>query len=323
MSSFIENMIIGEEDFNEALESTILPWVKEHVKDGYITAEDGTKLHYNMAIHPEEKSSVVISHGFCEFTSKFYEVMYYFYKMGYSVFIAEYRGYGFSQRLVSEIDKAHIDDYDKYVIDLHSFMNQIVESESKTKEYILYAHSMGGCIGTLYMEKYPDTFKKAVLSSPLMQMNFGNIPEWSVGLLLILAFATGRSKSYAPSNHGFDGKNIFEKSSALSKTRYDYGFNERLREEHYTTYGGTYGWVKASIKAINDLHKNAGKIKTPILLLQAGLDTKVKNEGQNKFCSEADNVELVCFDDSKHEIFNALYKDRVNYYKKIFEWIDK
>lgn len=323
MNSFNDGLIIGEEEFKTILESNILPWVREYVKEGYITAEDGTKLHYNMAIHPEEKASVVISHGFCEFTSKFYEVMYYFYKMGYSVFIVEYRGYGFSDRLVSEIDKAHIDDYDKYIIDLHCFMNQIVTIESKTKEYILFAHSMGGCIGTLYMEKYPNTFKKAVLSSPLMQMNFGNIPEWSVGLLLFLAVATGKSKSYAPSNHGFDGNNVFKTSSALSKTRYDYGFNERLREKNYTTYGGTYGWVKASIKAIKTLHKNADRIKTPILLLQAGLDTKVKNEGQDKFCKEVENIEFVRFDGSKHEIFNALYKDRVNYYKKIFEWINE
>lgn len=321
MKQFDETMIIGEEDFPDALEQKIKPWIEEHLEEGYIHSSDGTRLHYHCAVHPQEVGAVAFSHGFCEFVSKYHEIMYYFYQMGYSVFFVEYRGHGFSQRYVEELDRVYVKDYQEYVEDLDALVHQVMMEKSLSKKYFLYAHSMGGCIATLYLEQHPEVFGAAILSAPLLQMNFRDVPEWAVSILMVWSKIARWDLRYVPGQKGFDNVYVFATSSAQSETRYRYVFSERQREPHYTSYGGTYAWTGASVRAIKKAHKNATEIKVPVLLFQAGLDTMVKPEGQNRFVRETSQTEMVRFEDSKHEIFNALEEVRKPYYKKIFEFL--
>ena len=185
----VKAVLISDEDFAARLEDTIKPWVAEHLQEEYFTSFDGTRIHTHYAIHPKEKASIVISHGFCEFAGKFHEVMYYMYEMGYSVFFIEHRGHGFSDRAdcIHEWDRVYVKDYGEYVQDMHEFMEQVVKKHSLTHKYYLYAHSMGGAIGTLFLEKYPEVFERAVLSSPMLQVNFGKNPTWLVKVLMVLS----------------------------------------------------------------------------------------------------------------------------------------
>ena len=71
------------------------------------------------------------------------------------------------------------------------------------------------------------------------------------------------------------------------------------------------------------LHKDASKIKTPILLFQAGKDTLVNPEGHNAFIKETNMAKLVVYPESKHEIYNAFWDVRVDYFRRIFEWLEE
>lgn len=323
MKQFDETMIFGEDDFDDKLETVIKPWVHNQLQEGYFDSEDGTKIHYHYALHPQEQASVVVSHGFCEFVSKYHEVMYYFYEMGYSVFFLEYRGHGFSQRYVEELDRVYVRDYGEYVQDLHGLVEQVVKPLSKTDTYFLFAHSMGGCIATLYLEQHPEVFKAAILSSPLLQMNFRDVPEWAVSILTLWSRIARWDLRYVPGQKGFDNVYVFNTSSCTSEPRYAYVFSERQREPHYTSYGGTYAWTRASIKAIKKAHKDADKIVAPILLFQAGLDGMVKPAGQERFVQETKNTRLVHYEDAKHEIFNAKVDVRKPYYSEIFSFLQE
>ena len=325
MENFSVDMIAGEEDFPEMMEQKILPWAKANLVDGYFNSFDGRRIHYARAINENEKATIVVSHGFCEFIPKYYEVLYYFYEMGYSVFMLEYRGHGFSQRanekLEQELDKVYVTDYREYVEDLHGFMDQVVCKESRTGRFILFAHSMGGCIASYFLEEYPNYFKKAILSSPLHEMNFKGTSPVAVNALFILSILLHWNMKYVPGQHGFDDVYGFDHSSCLSENRYRYIFKCREDEPRYTTYGGSYAWTRASVSATKQVVRNASKIAIPVLLFQAGLDTMVEARGQNEFAKAAANVELIRYDESKHEIFNSLDYIRRDYYKKIFDFI--
>ncbi len=316
-------MIIGEEDFPEALKNRILPWVQANLEEGYFQSNDGTKIHYHCAIHPEEKASIVISHGFCEFVSKYYEVMYYFYSVGYSVFFLEYRGHGFSDRTVEEMDRVTVGSYEEYVEDLHGFVEQVVKKNSLSHRYLLFAHSMGGCIASLYLEEHPEIFERAVLSAPLLQMNYGNTSDFAVSILMAISKVLPWDLKYVPGQHGFDNRYAFETSSAQSEPRYAYVFSERQREPHYTSYGGTYAWTRASIKAIKRVHKHLNQIQIPVLICQAGLDNMVRPDGQKRFAEDTVHTRLMTFPTSKHEIFNALYEVRIPYYEAVFGFFEE
>lgn len=287
-----EHLFFGEEDFQKRMEDEVQPWMKECLQEGCIHSGDGTRLHCHWAQHPQEKAAVVFCHGFCEFAGKYHEIMYYFYQMGYSVFFVEHRGHGFSQRYVQDPDRVYVKSYQEYVSDLKAFLDQVVRKEMRSRNMFLFAHSMGGAIGALFLEEYPSYFKKAVLSSPMMQMNFGKIPEWEVKLLVFWSRIAHWNTGYVPGQHGFDGSYGFEGSSCLSKARYDYVFRLRKEVPEYTTYGGTYAWTRASIQATREIAKNAERVDIPVLLLQAGKDSMVKPEGQQYFADHAKQVRL-------------------------------
>ncbi|MBQ9391662.1 MAG: alpha/beta hydrolase [Lachnospiraceae bacterium] len=323
MREDMASLMIKEDDFRGVVESTIEPWVEKEFVKGHFTSFDNTKLAYYYIVNPKEKASVVMCHGYCEFFPKYYELAYIFYNMGYSVFFVEHRGYGFSERAVPELDYVYVRDYDDYVEDFHEYMKQIVTKESKSKQYVLFAHSMGGCISTLFMEKYLNYFKCAILSSPMHEMKLGKFKPWQVELISGICGVFGQDKKLASGQKRFDGVNVWEKSSSMSKARYDYQFDKRLSVPEYTTYGGTFAWAKASVRASKKCLRNAAVIETPILLLEAGNDRLVDNEGHRKFVDMTHNTTYKIFPESKHELFNATQDIREEYFEEIFNYLDE
>ncbi len=321
MTDFDKSMIIGDDDFNEKLESKILPWVEQHLLSEDIKSADGTRLRIYYAIHPQERAAIVISHGFCEFVGKYHELMYYFYNWGYSVFFVEYRGHGHSDHMLEEMDRVAVKDYADYVADLDALVT-IAKERSQTKKFILFAHSMGGCIGSFYLEEHPEVFSKAILSAPMLQMNYA-VPGWTVYFLMFISKVLKWELRYAPGQHGFDNQYVFETSSAMSKQRYDYVFHQRQADENNTSYGATYSWTNASIQAVKRVQRDASKIQIPVLIFQAEKDTMVGLEGQQTFVDQLINGELVVAQGSKHEIFNALLEQRIPYYEKIFTFLEE
>ena len=105
-----------------------------------------------------------------------------------------------------------------------------------------------------------------------------------------------------------------------SEPRYAYIFNQREQVPQYTSYGGTYAWTRASIKATKQIARDAGKVQIPVLLCQAGRDTMVRAEGQEYFAKNSGNTRIVRFPDSKHELFTATYDIMLPYYEEVFDF---
>ena len=321
----IENLLIGEDDYEIKMENVVVPWAKDNVRDTYFTASDGARLHYHFAIPEDPKAVIVMVHGFCEFYPKYHEMSYYYYQMGYAFFFLEQRGHGFSRRYVEEMDKVTVDSYDSYVQDLKEFITFVIDREESVKRLkkILFAHSMGGAVSSLYLIKNPDTFDAAILSSPMIKMSIGNHSEFSVRMLMALSVILRWNEKFVPGQSGFTGVEDFENSSTLSPKRFHYIFTQRVNHKQYQTWGGTYAWTRASIKATDYLDKNLEKIKTPVLLFEAGRDNKVEASGIQALRNRGKNVQYEYLSESKHEIFNSTDKDRVRYYKILFDFIEK
>ena len=98
-------MIITEEKYNEKLTRYVLPFIRLNFEDGYMKSADGTRIHYGYVATPAPKAAIVISHGFTECMPKYYEMIYYFAKAGYAVYMVEHRGHGYSDRSVSDMSQ--------------------------------------------------------------------------------------------------------------------------------------------------------------------------------------------------------------------------
>ncbi len=316
-----EEIFIKEQDFAETMEGKVLPFIREHSKTGYLTSHDGLQIYYQTMINPEEKASIVICHGYCEFTTKYTETMYYFYQMGYSVFIMDHRGHGLSDRQVEGFSKVHVNHFSDYVQDFDDFIRKVVMPESLTDRYILFAHSMGGAIGALYLEKYHDVFEKAILTSPMIELSTGSTNKLIVKLLCFASYFPFMKTRYLPGHHEYDHTFKYPRCSCLSKARYTFHYNEREREPHYRSNGATFGWSREAFNVSKKILKNANLIEIPVIIMQASLDTLVMPGAQNAFSRLAKDCQVRRFEGSKHEIFNATDDIIVEYYNTVFRLI--
>ncbi len=317
------DFLIGEQDFIPTMLGEGKVWRDQYVKDGDIASFDGVALHYYMAVPEQPKGAIVMVHGFCEFWGKYHEMAWYFWKLGYSIFFLEQRGHGLSEGKVKEFDVVHIGNYKTYVRDLHEFMEQLVLPNSEGLPLVMYAHSMGGAIGAYFLETYPEYFGAAVLSSPMLKMKADKYPAIVPYLIGIYGKLSGKEKRIAPGQNHFDGIPIFEKSSTLSKPRYDYLFDQRLENKDYQTYGASLGWGVASMKVSRKIKKEAHQIKIPLTIFAAGKDHLVDPQGFEDFKQLVPQTNIRWYPTSKHEIFNADEEVRYKYYQELFQILEE
>lgn len=309
---------LEEERYEAQMTETVEPYLRQ-----YIVCGKTEGLYFEFFEHPAPKGTIVICHGFTESTEKYHEMVYYIHREGYQAAVIDQRGHGKSIREVEDIELVHVDDFSQYVEDFHRFITAEVLTRAKDKPLYLYAHSMGGCIGTLYLEKYPETFQKAVLNAPMFGINNGNIPDFAAGLICRMAILFGKKKERMSATGRFDEKEPFESSSCDSRARHEYYLKKRIEHEEYRTSCASYSWalqaVKAGKRAVAP--KNAGSIAIPVLLFQAANDTLVRAKEQDLFLARVPDGRKVT-EESKHEI-NRMPGDKLeNYMDKIFAFLN-
>ena len=313
------------EGYKKFMSTTVADWLKTTVKGGQFAGCDGKRIQYYKAINPNAKAVIVMVHGFCEFFGKFHEMAYDFWESGYSVFFIEQRGHGLSYRPVKELDHVDVSDFSEYVEDLRCLLDRVVKPETKDLPLYLYAHSMGGCVSCLFLERHPEYFSAAILSSPMLKMTFGTIPLWQVRLLIVGSKVLKWDTKTMPGQNDFDGTPDFENSASTSRARFDYQFNLRVDPASngmFTMNAGTYRWGRAAWKATHELIEDEKNIQIPVLVCQAGIDYFVDNEGQDHFVKSAPNAKLIRFPEAKHEIFNSDDAVMEKYVTSVIEFYD-
>lgn len=323
MTEKIKIEYIPENGFRGRMEEVSRTYLKKYRYRARFTSYDGTRIYYCMYLNRHAKGNIVISHGFSEFAEKYDEVIYYFLQAGYSVFLAEHRGHGRSERRLSNMEKVYVESFAQYVRDLHIFVNKIVKPHQN--EMILFAHSMGGAIGALYLQRYPHDFQKAILSAPMIQMKVRGLPYPAAMMVARICKCLGFGKAYAAGQHGFSKKPRFERSSCLSKERYLYAHEKRRADPRRRTNGACYSWVCAAQTASVYVQatENIRKIRIPVLVFASGKDHMVNTDAICRFAGKLKNARLVWFLDAKHEIFNAREREQTRFFEEIFLFLQE
>lgn len=304
--SLTENLYyLDEAHYEETMKTTVSSYLEEYHTSGSFASFDGTSIHYDQYVRPNADACIVISHGFTEFGEAYEELIYYFLYNNYSVFTIDHRGHGYSQRFSDDLSLVTITNFDDYVKDVNCYIEEIVRPASNGAPLLLYSHSMGGTIGALYLETYPDTFEAAILSSPMIEIDLGSYPLAITKLMCNVFQLFGLSEHYLFGHGEFTGINEFEASGSTSQARYDYNFNRRLSDQQFQTNGGSFAWLTTSLKATEQLIDDASLIQVPVLLFQAGQDSTVKPSGQNQFVNNASTVQMILVPDAKHELYRS------------------
>jgi len=329
--------LVREAEFKQRFEQDIQPYWENNGTQGRFCADDGICISYMTFLRDDEKGAIVISSGRTESYVKYKEVVYELGQQGYSVYIHDHRGQGFSDRILAGEEnkyKGHVDEFDDYVNDLDTFVREVVLSQPHEKLFLL-AHSMGGGIATRYIETHPDVFDAAALSSPMHAPDARILVSPEGGCLWFRlmdwickdCYAGFTDKPYNP--EPFEANEYTHSEVRYAQLLKTYANPENV--EHVPLGGPTRGWAGQACAASAKMLKDTGEIKIPVLVLQAGADTAVTPEGQDKFCSNLEKETgwpcfgggPITYEGAKHELFIECDEYRIPAITAILDFFSK
>ena len=313
---------ITEENYAQQMREIAEPYVEERKEAGHFERVHGEPIYFEHFKADEPKAVIVISHGFTESIRKFTESVYYMLQAGYEVWGLDHRGHGRSFRQNDNPYVVHVERFEDYVLDLVYLTESKVRPAAGSLPVYLYCHSMGGCIGAWTIESYPKLFDKAVLSSPMLGLSFGKIPLPVVYVAASLKGIGEKRKEPLNPVVSFPKESDFENSCDSSKCRYDYYFDKRQKDAYLQTQDPSINWGKQSAKACARVtsKRQTAKISIPVLLVQAGNDTVVKNESQDLFVSRTKSCEFYRVPGMKHELYMTDSEVLIPYWEKVFSF---
>ena len=317
---------ISETNYQEKWEADVFPFFLDHTELKYMMSHDNeVRLHYGILPNSSAKANgkvIVILTGRTEPFYKYSEVAYDLYQEGYSFAFLDHRGQGGSERELADPEKGHVKSFKYYVRDLEHFMDQVV-SKLGFKENYLLAHSMGAAAALMLMAERAELFDKAVVSSPMLKPNTGKFKP-----NLALAYATalrliGKGDEYAPGEKGYETP-VFEGNQVTgSRARRSMAIHFYEEYDEFKMGGVTVDWVATSIGTNNRFTFKYKKIKTPLLIFQAGLDTIVYTDRHDKLCKKAKDCTLVKYPTGKHELLMEVDTIRDDLLSKAIDFYSK
>jgi len=271
--------------------SVIERWFVEHGRSGTFPSDrGGVLIHYRAFPVPNEKGAIVLVSGRTESMLVYAELIWDLHRLNYSVYIHDHRGQGFSGgRLRDHRERGYVVTFDDYVADLEKLVRTVVQPQRHRNLYLL-AHSMGGGIATLYLEKpaHAGTFKAAALVTPmhepLLPIKGKDVTESICGIENKFGGWLDQA-NYVRGTPDYTVTPFRENDLTHSKVRYEMVQKVYTDRPALRVQWPTRGWVRQACLAGTAARDNAAKVSIPVLLLQASRDTAVRADGQVEFCS--------------------------------------
>ena len=288
-------------------------FISDHPKQHATRQGNDVEIAYAVVHAAPERGAVVVVNGRTESFSHYGELVYDLSRRGYSLYLLDHRGQGHSSRLLdyetvgdAEYQKGYVDDFHDYVDDLAKFVDTVVvpDRQGRVPGLFAIAHSMGGAVMTRYAEEHPHTFDAIALSSPMHQ-----IKESGFKLTLAAAIDVLFPTAYGIGQKPRDDDEPFAGNELTSSEPRFYAKRAVWNADPETKIGGvTYRWITESVSADKQMLNDAALVQDPILLLSAGADQIVDDDGHHKMCdaingatSEEPRCQLEVIDGAQHE----------------------
>lgn len=314
---------IADENYAERLRGEAEPYLAARRETGFDERVAGQPIYFEHYRADSPRGVVLISHGFTESITKFTESIYYLLQAGFEVWGVDHRGHGRSFRAGGNPFVVHAERFDDYVQDLLHLTETRIKAAAGALPLFLFCHSMGGCVGVRLLESRPELFQKAVLSSPMLGLSFGKIPLRAAYLFAWLK-SRGEKAKEPLSPVGAMPEETYEASAANSEPRFRWYYEKKLADPRLQTCAASAGWgreaIGACLKAVSK--RETAKIRTPILLFQAGNDAFVKNEAQDLFAARVPGCRLQKMPGLRHELYLSGTETLKDYWKRIFAFYE-
>ena len=294
-------------DYARTMNEATLPEINARRRNLTISGDGGKPLFASRFDAESPWGSVLIVHGFTENADKFSELIHSLLYNGLSVVAYDQRGHGRSWRDPSLADPSltHVDDFNDYVRDMEIVVDQLLAK--LPRPWFLFAHSMGGAVSSLYLERHNGVFERAALCAPMIEPNLGGLSVAAARLLCGAAKLAVQRKRRIFASRPYSGPESFANSAAACKERFDWYDAVKASTARFQNNGPSYGWTEQAIRA-NRLLLAAGaveKIATPVRLYTAERDGSVMPGAQKAFVARLKDGQRVLVKGAKHEIYRS------------------
>lgn len=300
-------------DYARTMDEVVLPYLAARRTDATVAGEGGAPLFCSRfdaelpAGAARPRGTALIVHGFTENADKFAELIHSLLKNGYSVIAYDQRGHGRSWRdpEIEDVSLTHVDRFEDYVRD----MELVVASQLRPmpRPWVLFCHSMGGAVSSLFLEENPGVFHRAALCAPMIAANLGGLPVPAAELMCAGARALGKSKQRIFASRPYSGPEDFDTSAASGRERFDWYDAVKASNPLFQNNGPTYGWTREALRATKLILREGAveRIDTPIRLFTAETDGSVMPDAQKVFADRLKNGVRQVVAGAKHEIYRS------------------
>ena len=184
------------DDFADWHADELMDWCLSALQTGEMSGVDGAGIAYAALTDSAHDGTLIISSGRTETWIKYCEVVYDLRDLEMDIWLIDHRGQGFSERLLADSDKGHVEDFGDYATDLEAFITDVV-GVSSSDAVILLGHSMGGMIAAAVTAARPDLIDGLVLSAPMLGLNTDPYPETLSWWIAWGAYWWGYGEDYA------------------------------------------------------------------------------------------------------------------------------
>ena len=252
-------------------------------EEAELTGVDNVPVRYVWFRAAGHDRVIVVCPGRIEAYIKYAELAFDLYHSGFDVLIVDHRGQGLSGRMLEDTHRGHVERFSDYVDDLSAVWQKEIAGGAWRRRYIL-AHSMGGAISTLFLQRYPDACDAIALCAPMFGIII-RLPDWMVRQLLDWSEGHQRVReSYAMGTGHWHPLPFALNVLTHSRARYRRNLGFYADNPDLRVGGPTWHWVRESVLAGEQALAGAAEQKTPTLLIQAEDERVVDNLSHDRYC---------------------------------------
>jgi lysophospholipase len=256
------------------------------------------------ALGSHVKGTVILLNGRADFLERYFETMGELQRRGFHVAGMDWRGQGGSQRLLRDSQRGYIKSFKQYDEDLRAVMQDVVMKNAPGPYYAI-GHSTGGHVLLRALSRQT-WFKKAIVTSPLMELQFGAWPKGVAFFLASMATGFGLGWMYLPGFNKLPFLLRKYEDNPLSSDLKRWSRDMRTLDDHAElgVGGPTYAWLVATMLSLKDLHKRrrGEGLNAPTLMVLAGRERVVDNKAAHSFAENMPGVSTVVIGQSLHEV---------------------
>jgi alpha-beta hydrolase superfamily lysophospholipase len=274
-------------------------------REGNFNGQEGFELFYQSWSQASENKTplptLVLTHGMAEHSECYSKTATHFAKLGWNVCAWDLRGHG-----RSEGKRGFVTNFSDYVLDLGAFLRHLKNTGRLSERFALIGHSMGGLITLRYLADC--SLGLAPTASPMPLLMTLSSPQLGIALQV-------------PAIKDMAAR-IFHRVMPSLTLNNEIKYEDLTHDEEFLkTYPGdalrhdkiSPGVYLGMLEHIDFVMKNASAIQLPTLVQAAGNDKIVSLPATKEFFTRlgSPNKQLIVYDESYHEIFNDLDRERV------------